>query len=233
MTLPRFQFPSSLFAALLAATAGACSPEVREGDAAAVAPGSAATEAPKDPRVSAADAGRIKGDSTASVWLVEASDFQCPACKYWHDNVSAEIVRDYVETGKVRFAYINFPLSQHRNARPAAEAAMCAAAQGKFWDMHDRIFQSQEEWSVLVDPMARMRELAAGVGVDLALWDSCVAEDVMLPMIDGDLARGNASGVGETPTFFIGSQVVGGAIPARQLRPLLDEAIARAGGASR
>lgn len=230
MTLTIRSTAPVLLASVLAA---ACSPEVREGDATSVAPGAATADTPLDARLVAADAARIRGDSSAPVWLVMASDFQCPACKFWHDNASAEIVRDYVETGKVRFAYLNFPLSQHRNARPASEAAMCAGAQGKFWAMHDRIFDTQPEWSELVDPLPRMRELAGAIGVDLALWDSCVNDDVMLPMIDGDYSRGNSGGVGETPTFFVGSQVVGGAIPARQLRALLDDAIAKAGGASR
>jgi len=233
MTLPRFLAGHVWLASLVAVVACSGAPEVREGDAAAVAPGANAATAPQDNRLTAADAARIRGDSAAAVWLIMASDFQCPACKYWHDNASEEILRDYVATGKVRFAYINFPLSQHRNARPAAEAAMCAGAQAKFWEMHDRIFATQTEWSELVDPSSHLRALAEGVGVDIALWDGCLTDDVMQPMIDGDFARGSAGGVNETPTFFIGSQVVGGAIPAAQLRPILDAAIAQAGGTAR
>ena len=210
----------------------ACGAEVREGDA-AVAKGAGDGETPSDPRVLAADQARIKGDDSAAVWLVMASDFQCPACKHWHDTYSAEIERDYVATGKVRFAYINFPLNQHGNARDASEAAMCAAAQGKFWEMHDRIFATQETWAVLPDPVAHFRTLAGEVGVDSAAWDACLADNVMIPMIDGDYQRGMTGGVNQTPTFFIGSQVVGGAIPARELRPLLDAAVSRAGGDSR
>jgi protein-disulfide isomerase len=228
----------TLFRALSAASAAvlitACGPQVRDGDADAVAPGAASqSEEPADPRVIAADMARIMGDESASVWLVMASDFQCPACKHWHDSYSAEIERDYVETGKVRFAYINFPLSQHRNARDASEAAMCAAAQGKFWEMHDRIFASQETWAVLPDPVGHFRSLATAAGGDVDAWYACLADNVMIPMIDGDTQRGMTGGVGQTPTFFVGSQVVGGAIPARDLRPLLDSAIVRAGGGSR
>jgi protein-disulfide isomerase len=206
-----------------------CAPDVRDGDAAAVAPGDSTAATPQDPRVTAADLARIKGDSSALIWFVMASDFQCPACKYWHENVAAEIERDYVATGKVRFAYLNFPLSQHRNARPASEAAMCAGAQGKFWEMHDRIFATQDAWSPLVDPAAHLRGLATAVAVDMALWDACMADDVMLSMIDSDFGRGNAGGVGETPTFFIGTQVIGGAVPASRLRPMIEAAIAQAG----
>lgn len=218
------------------ATAGfllACGPDVRDAaeDAASVA--QAAAAAPQDPRAVTADTARIKGSESATVWLVMASDFQCPACKHWHDSFGPEIEREYIATGKVRFAYINFPLNQHLNARDASEAAMCAAAQGKFWTMHDRIFATQAAWSVMPDPVAHFRGLASEVGVDGAAWDACLAEDVMLPMIEGDYQRGNSAGVNQTPSFFVGSQVISGAVPTAQLRPILDAAIARAGGTPR
>jgi protein-disulfide isomerase len=160
------------------------------------------------------------------------SDFQCPACKHWHDNEAAEIMRDYVAAGKVRFAYINFPLNQHLNARPASEAAMCAAAQGRFWPVHDSIFAKQSEWANIGDPVPMFRQMVAGAGVDTVEWNRCLVDNVMIPLIDADLDRGRNNGVNQTPTFFIGSQVIGGAIPAARLRPILDSAIARAGGST-
>lgn len=213
---------------------GACSgPKVGDGDAAAVAPSPSGDTATTDPRVAIADTARIQGDPAAKVWLVMASDFQCPACKYWHDNYSAGIMRDYVATGKVRFAYTNFPLDQHINARAASEAAMCAAAQGKFWNVHDRLFAKQEEWSVAPDPVPQFRQLVSEAGVDTVAWNQCLVDDVMVPLINADQQRGRAGGVDQTPYFFVGTQKVGGAIPAKQLRPLLDAAIAQAGGSPR
>jgi protein-disulfide isomerase len=162
-----------------------------------------------------------------------ASDFQCPACKSWHDNQSAEILRDYVATGSVRFAYTNFPLEQHLNARAASEAAMCGAAQGKFWGIHDALFESQEAWSPMPDPLPHFRQLAQRSGIDTTAWNQCMTEDVLLPLIDGDQARARSGGVNQTPYFFIGSQKIPGNIPANRLRPLLDAALAQAGGVSR
>ena len=206
-------------------------PEVSKGDADAVAPGEATAT---DPRVAIADTARIQGDPAAAVWLVMASDFQCPACKYWHDTHAPEIMRDYVATGKARFAYINFPLDHiHAHARAASEAAMCAAAQGKFWGLHDRLFARQDEWAAAADPAPLFRQLAMESGVDTASWNQCLADDVMMPVIAGDRARGQSGGVDQTPYFFVGAQKVGGAIPAARLRPMLDSAIARAGGATR
>jgi protein-disulfide isomerase len=209
-------------------------PEVTPGDAAAVAPGATAAAPADDPRVAIADTARIMGDSTAKVWLVMASDFQCPACKYWHDAHGPEIMRDYVATGKVRFAYTNYPLDHlHPHARAASEAAMCAAAQGKFWGMHDRLFAKQSDWAAQPDPVPQFRMLAIESGVDTVAWNQCLADDVMVPVVEADHARGQAGGVNQTPFFFIGSQKVPGAIPANRLRPILDAAIAQAGGTTR
>ncbi len=212
----------------------ACSkPEVKEGDANAVAPSASAAEAVTDPRVDIADTARIMGNPAAKIWLVMASDFQCPACKIWHDKYSAEIMRDYVATGKVRFAYINFPLDHlHPNARAAAEAAMCAAAQGKFWAIHDRMFEKQGEWGPAPDPVPLFRQLATQAGVDTVAWNKCLVDDVMVPVVEADHARGREGGVDQTPYFFVGSLKVGGAIPTSNLRTLLDSALALAGGSS-
>ena len=97
-----------------------------------------------------ADRARIRGAETAKVWLVEVSDFQCPFCKQWHDETFAKIDQEYVKTGKVRIAYLNFPLSRiHKNAQAAAEAAMCAGEQGKFWELHESLNKTHPKWSDL------------------------------------------------------------------------------------
>ena len=91
-------------------------------------------------RMAAADQGRILGAANAPLWVVIFSDFQCPYCKRWHDATDAVLRERYVKTGKVRLAFLNFPLRSHQHAQPAGEAAMCAAAQGKFWEFHDNFF---------------------------------------------------------------------------------------------
>ena len=94
----------------------------------------------------AADKGRATGNPAAAIWLVEVSDFQCPWCKKFHDETFATVKKEYVDSGKIRLAYLNLPLSMHANAMPAAIAAMCASAQGKFWEMHDKLFDTQQTW---------------------------------------------------------------------------------------
>ena len=216
-------------ATAIALSVASCSkPEVSEGNAAAAAPAAAATQV--DPRIAVADTARIMGNPDAKVWLVMASDFQCPACKHWHDRFAPEIMRDYVETGKVRFAYTNFPIDHlHPHARAAAEAAMCAAAQGKFWGIHDRLFATQNEWSPLADPAPVFSRLANESGVEMTAWNTCVADGVMAPVVAGDRTRGETGGVDQTPYFFIGDRKVGGAVPAAFMRAMLDSALMKAG----
>src|SRR3954447_6475356 len=105
-----------------------------------------ATRPPTDPIITRADLARIQGSPSAPLWVIEVSDFQCPYCKQWHDQTYNTFLDQYVKTGKVRLAYVNFPLGIHAHAFPAAEAAMCAGVQNKFWPMHDSLFASQGRW---------------------------------------------------------------------------------------
>jgi protein-disulfide isomerase len=173
-----------------------------------------------------ADQGRIRGDTTAKLWVIMVSDFQCPFCRQWHDEVFATLTRDYVATGKVRLAYLNFPLSIHQNAVPAAEAAMCASVQGKFWEMHDAIFRAQDRWAELPDPRAVFDSLATSVGVAAGPYRACIASGATRPMIAADQQRASSAGVKATPTFFIGSDQIEGAVPLPEFRAALDKALA-------
>lgn len=181
-----------------------------------------------DPMVAHADSARIRGSSSAKVWLIVASDFQCPYCKMWHDSSDAAIRRDYVDNGKVRLAYINYPISTHQNAVPAAEYAMCAAAQNKFWEMHDALFASQETWAPLADPKPKLDEVAKAAGTDVTALSACVSSHKMLPLIEADHARAVRSGVRATPSFVVGTQLMEGVIPTAELKKALDAALANA-----
>ena len=129
-----------------------------------------ATRTPTDSNITRADLARIQGSSSAPVWVIEVSDFQCPFCKQWHDQSFATIEADYIRTGKVKFAYVNFPLAQHRNARAAAEAAMCASAQDAFFPMHEALFTSQPQWEQLPSPAAYFDSVATQKVKDIAAW---------------------------------------------------------------
>jgi protein-disulfide isomerase len=183
--------------------------------------------APKDSISERADHGRIMGNGKAGLWIVEASDFQCPYCKMWHDSTYGPLVRDYVKTGKAQLAYLNFPLSQHQNALPAAEAAMCASAQNKFWPMHDSLFSSQERWESLPNGMPVFDSTAARIGVSMPEWRDCVAKHLTRPLIEADYERSRSAGVKSTPTFFVGDQLLAGFQPYPFFRQAVEAQLAK------
>jgi protein-disulfide isomerase len=176
----------------------------------------------------AADRGRIRGAATAPVWVVEISDFQCPFCKRWHDESFAAIDKEFVQTGKVRLAYLNFPLSMHANAHAASEAAMCASVQGKFWPLHQSLFDSQTRWAAQSNPMPTFDSLAVAAGVDAAAWRGCVTSHATGKLIEADRDRSTTAGVQSTPTFFIGDRKLEGAYPVDSFRVAINAAISKA-----
>lgn len=187
----------------------------------------------KDPDVVKADLARIAGNPAAKTWVIVVSDFQCPYCKQWHDQTYQTFLDEYVKTGKVRFAYINYPLNSHLNAWPAAQSAMCAAAQDKFWQMHDALFSTQTSWEELQNPTPVFDSLAKSMNLDVKRWSDCVASGKMRPLIQADHDRALAAGATATPTFLIGNSLSVGAIPIEDMRKAVDSAIAKAGQAPR
>jgi protein-disulfide isomerase len=208
-----------------ATTASATTPAAA---AAPTTPGTSAAAA-TDPLVAHADSARIRGNPTSKVWMILASDFQCPYCKMWHDSSDMTIRREYIDNGKVRFAFVNFPINSHQNAIPAAEYAMCAAAQDKFWQAHDSLFAHQDTWAALPNPGPALERITASAGVEVDALRSCVSKHKMLPLIEADREKASRAGVRATPSFFIGSQLLEGVVPMEQLRKALDAALASAG----
>lgn len=192
-----------------------------------------ATSAPLDSLLTRADQGRIEGSPDAKVWFVIVSDFQCPYCKQWHDETLEAVRAEYVKTGKVRMAYINYPLGNHQHAWPTATAAMCAAEQSKFWQYHDAVFATQQKWAAMPSAAALLDSLAGSVGVGMRQWRECVASDRMRAVIRSDKSRAEAAGVNSTPTFLIGDRGLSGARTIAELRPVIDSAVTRAAGVSR
>jgi len=226
--MPRRPFRLLLPLALLACSGSKGATATRAADAASLQP--VASTAPARDTASAvlakADAGRIIGNATASVWMIIISDFQCPYCKRWHDDVWEAVRKEYVETGKIRVAYVNLPLSMHPNALPAANAAMCASVQGKFWPVQDALFRTQQEWSNASDAQPAFEQLAREAGADVDALRACVKSGVMLPLIQGDADRAGTAGAQSTPTFFVGGRPVVGAQPLATFREALDAALA-------
>lgn len=224
-TFSTVKTPQALPALLIAAAlTAACTrpPEPKRG-----APTTSAAPGSRDDTLRMlADRSRIEGDSTAPLWIIDASDFQCPYCAEWHRNTHAALRAEYVRTGKVKLAFVNFPLEQHRHAMAAARAAMCAGVQGRFWPVHDGIFASQERWAAAPDAAPLFESIARTAGVRIEEWRSCIASGAMDPLIIADRERATGAGVESTPTFIVAGQMIRGAAPIEEFRRVIDSALA-------
>jgi protein-disulfide isomerase len=131
--------------------------------------------------------------------------------------------REFVATGKMRLVFINLPLTNvHMNTMAAAQVAMCAARQGKFWPVHDRLFEHQPQWADQKDPGPYLLALADSAGVDHARLAACVSSGATRPAIEADAAAARRSGAHSTPTFYIEGGLIEGAAPLAAFRAALD-----------
>lgn len=145
--------------------------------------------------------GQKIGSGSAKVKLVEFSDFECPACAAAEPYVK-KIITDY-SADKVQVIYRHFPLPQHLHSQEAASLAEAAAAEGKFWEMHDKLFETQTQWSSLKDATPFFLDLAKQVGIEEDKARKAIQDKTYASIIDGDKAEGIRLGVNSTPTFFL------------------------------
>ncbi len=176
----------------------------------------------KAPTVEVATAGRPErgGGAKAPVTIVEFSDYQCPFCKRGEESVQ-KVFETYGD--KVRIVFRNYPLPFHERARPAAEASLCANAQGKFWEYNKKLFANQ---NALGDD--NLKAYAKDLGLDTAKFDECYAKKPYSADIDKDLADGVMAGVNGTPAFFINGRSISGAQPFEKFKEIIDEEMAAA-----
>ncbi|RMF54619.1 DsbA family protein [Candidatus Woesearchaeota archaeon] len=159
----------------------------------------------------------VKGDKNAPVTIVEWSDFQCPFCGRFYSQTLGKIYKEYIQTGKVKLVYRDFPLSFHQNAQKAAEAAECADEQGKFWEMHDMLFEKGVDGGV-----PTFKSYAADLGLDSEKFDSCLDSGKMAAEVQKDMRDGAAAGITGTPGFVVNGKIVKGAQPFEAFKAIID-----------
>ena len=171
-----------------------------------------------------------KGDPGAKVAVIEFSDFQCPACRKHALETQPALDEKFVTPGKVQWVFKNLPLRMHPQAAVAAVAAVCAGQQGKFWEMHDLLFEAVDQWAVDV-PEPPLEALAAQLKLDGPAFAACLNGRKALEAVLGDLydAQGVAN---QTPVFIVISGgaggVINGSVSAGQFEKTLQDALDRA-----
>lgn len=188
-----------------------------DGSAPAPTPTGDQPSAPSPSAEVTADDDPVKGDPDAQVTIIEFSDFECPFCKRFYDNTLSQLEEEYIETGKAKLVYRDFPLSIHPDAQKAAEAAECAEDQGMFWEYHDMLFENQQALDT-----ASLKSYANTLGLDTAEFDSCLDSGKHAQEVKDDFNDGRAAGVSGTPTFFINGQKIVGAQPIDAFRQIID-----------
>lgn len=173
-------------------------------------------------------AARSKGHPDAPVTVYEMADFQCPACRVFSVTVLPTLEREFVETGKVRWIFINLPLTSiHPNAMAAAEVAVCAGRQDRFWATHDLLFKQQDDWARLPEPRTVLIALAQRAGADRTKLLACVNGGTARPEVELDAQRAVRTGARATPSFYIeGGLLEGAPYTADPMRRVLDSVYA-------
>lgn len=180
------------------------------------------TETPAD-----ADDDPFVGEADAPITLIEFTDYQCPFCGRHFTQTYSQIKAEYVDTGKVKYVTRDFPLGFHQNAQKAAEASECADDQGKFADMHDKLFAEQGAWSSAADAASVFKQYAADLGMNAGDFDSCLDGGTHAEEVRADMAAGQASGISGTPGFWIlgpdgQNQLISGAYPYDTFKAAFD-----------
>lgn len=172
------------------------------------------------PVVEVSDGGRASrgGGADAPITIIAFSDYECPYCKRGEEVID-EVMKKYGD--KVRYVHRDYPLPFHQNARKAAEAARCAGEQGKFWEVHDALFQAD----AINDE--KIAEIVAAQTLDKAKYDACMSEGRTKSMIDEDMAAGGEVGVSGTPAFFVNGRLLSGAQPIERFSGIIDAELAK------
>lgn len=172
------------------------------------------------------DTDHVRGAKDGVVTLVEFADFQCPACAAWGPMVQ-QVLNDNKDTLKVVFR--NFPLTQiHRNALPAAKAAEAAALQGKFWEMHDILYQKQDEWSGVPNTKNLFLTYATTIGLDTKKFLVDIESKAIEDKILAELKEGVRLGVQGTPSFFLNGQKLEGITNLASFNKAIKDAVTAA-----
>jgi len=152
------------------------------------------------------------GNKNAPLTLVEFTDYECPYCKRFYDAAFSQLKKNYIDTGKLKFVSRNLPLPFHKNARSAAQAALCAGDQGKYWEMRNVIFKNSRALGG-----SQLSDYARDLNLDMKKFDTCLSSNKHAGKIDADVKEANSVGISGTPSFVLGKTVTKGKMKGEKI----------------
>lgn len=201
-------------------------------------PTNAAVPSPSgNPRINGVTAGSLPalGNSNAKVTVVEFADYRCPFCEQFFTDSYPQIKKDYIDTGKIKFAFRDFPFLPNPASDPtdnesanSANAARCANEQGKFWDYHDYLYSHQGSEDSTTFSKDNLKKFAVSLGLNADQFNQCIDSNKYAQAVTDDLNAGKGYGVNGTPTIFINGVEIVGAEPYSVFQQVIDQEIANA-----
>lgn len=182
--------------------------------------------APSVVNVKVNDTDPIKGDPKARLTIVEFADYQCPYCERFFKDAYPQIIKDYVDTGKVKFVYKNLAFLG-KESTDAANAAKCAQEQNKFWEYHDYLFSHQGAENSGTFAPDKLKGFAATLGLNTDQFNSCLDGQKYNAQVTADQAEASKNGFNSTPSVAIGSTPIIGAQPYAQFKAAIDAELAK------
>ena len=162
----------------------------------------------------------VKGKKNAPVTIIEFSDFECPFCANFYAQTLPQIEKKYIDTGKVKFVYRDYPLDFHQQAQKAAEAAECAGEQNKYYEMHDLLFERGVQGGV-----TSFKNYAKAIKLDTNKFNSCLDSGKMAGEVAKDIADGLKYGIKGTPGFIVNGKIISGAQPFQVFDMAIQDAL--------
>lgn len=172
----------------------------------------------------------VKGDPNAPVRIQEFADFECPSCARFAVITEPDVRSRIIDAGRANLSYYDLPLPQHLHSYPASHAAACADEQGRFWEMHDKLYEGQDGWSTgrTSNPRNIFRDMARSLGLNVSQWEECYDSQKYQRRIDANHAEAIRQGINSTPSFVVNGQVMRGAVSFDALNKAVTDAAAAA-----
>jgi protein-disulfide isomerase len=178
----------------------------------------------------------IRGDVNAKLILVEFTDYECPYCQRYASASQPKITKEYIDTGKIRQVFMDFPLGMHKMAPKAAEAGLCAQDQGKFWEMSDKMFENPNKNAAAWLAPENLLKLAEGFGLDMTTFKTCLDSGKHAEDVKKRSAEAGKAGRTGAPAFYLGymmpdgtvkaTKQIKGAVPFETFKAAIDEMLA-------